>query len=387
MEKIAAVQSYFKQWPYNIRLCINLLLVILIAVIIREFQVILVPLYFSVLIAILLLPLANLMERLKFPRALAALVSVLLALLVTATVIYLLSAQIQLFLTDIPAIKKHLAEHYQTIQVWVQDRFNISTKQQATLVTSATADMQDYGLGYIRQTFFTVTETAAFIIFIFIYSFLILFYRHTIRGFLFALFSRPHKRNIDAVITGSKQVIKNYMTGLIIEMVIISTCNSVLFMIIGIKYAIFLGVFTGILNIMPFIGIYSGMIFTALVTLTTPASMNQIIWVFVGLLVIHFIDSNFLMPRIVGSKVKINALMTILGAITGGILIGIPGVFLALPTIAILKIMFDRIDAMKPWGILLGAESEVSDFPGKKMVQKINKNLIVKEDAAKVQPE
>ena len=182
-------------------------------------------------------------------------------------------------------------------------------------------------------------------------------------------------KNIAAVITGSKQVIKNYMTGLVIEMLIISTCNSILFLIIGIKYAVFLGVLTGILNIMPFIGIYSGMIFTALITLTTAASMTQILWIFIGLVIIHFIDTNFLMPRIVGSKVKINALITILSAIFGGILIGIPGIFLALPTIAILKIIFDRIETMKPWGILLGDES---DFPGKKIVQKINNKLTPK---------
>jgi len=330
-----------------------------------------------VLIAILLLPFTNLLEKMSVPRAMAALLSVLMAFFITATVIYLLSAQIIAFLNDIPSIKKHLTEHYQTLQVWIQQRFHITATQQESLVTNATAGIQDSGMDYLKQTFFTVTETVAFIIFIFIYSFLILFYRHTIRIFLFAVFSRPHKKNIDAVITGSKQVIKNYMTGLIIEMVIISTCNSILLLIIGIKYAVFLGVFTGILNIMPFIGIYTGMIFTALVTLTTPASMNQIVWIFIGLLIIHFIDSNFLMPRIVGSKVKINALMTILGAITGGLLIGIPGVFLALPTIAILKIVFDRIEPLKPWGVLLGDDS---DFPGKKIVQKINNKLSLKKE-------
>lgn len=369
METISTVQTYYKQWPYNIRLCVNLLVIILLAIIIREFKVILVPLYFSVLIAMLLLPFVNLLERIRFPKALAALVAVVIALLITATVIYLLSAQIKLFLNDIPSIKKHIEAHYQTLQLFIEDRFDISSRQQSTLLSSATADMQGTGMGYVRDTVFTLTETAVFIIFVFIYSFLILFYRHTIRNFLFAIFSSPHKKNIAAVITGSKQVIKNYMSGLIIEMIIISTSNAVLFMIIGIKYAVFLGVLTGILNIMPFIGIYSGMIFTALVTLTTTASMSQIMWIFIGLIVIHFIDSNFLMPRIVGSKVKINALMTILGAITGGILIGIPGVFLALPTIAILKIIFDRIELMQPWGILLGDDSVSA---GKKIIDKIS---------------
>ncbi len=349
----------YQQLPYSIRLCFQLLLVILIAYIITASSTVLVPLYFSVLISILLLSLTNIFEKWGMSRALAAILVVLMALLGIVLIIYLLSAQIVAFLNDIPAIKTHLAEHYETFQHWVENKFNVSATQQKVLVNNATSGLQDSGIVYIKETFFTVTSIVAFIIFTFIYSFLILLYRHIIKSFLFAVFKSTHKGNVDAVIDGTQQVLKSYMAGLLIEMVIVSTCNSILFLIIGIKYAIFLGVLTGVLNILPFIGIYSGMIFTALITLTTAASMSQIVWVLIGLLSIHFVDSNFLMPRIVGSKVKINALITILGAISGGLLLGIPGVFLALPTIAILKIIFDRIDELKPWGILLGGDTRV----------------------------
>ena len=363
MEKLNPLKTDYRQLPYSIRLCFNLLLVVLVAFIITSCKPILVPLYFSALISILLLPLVSWLEKLKLPRALAALISVLLALLIIGIVIYLLSSQIIAFANDIPSIRIHLAEHYQTLQSWIEQKFNISTLQQKSLMSNATAGIQDTGLIYIKATFLSVTEMVAFIIFILIYSFLLIYYRHIIKKFLFALFEGPHKGNIDAVITGSQQVIKNYMTGLVIEMAIVSITNTIILLLIGVKYAVFLGVLTGVLNIMPFIGIYSGIIFTALITLTTAASMNQIAWIFIGLLGVHFVDSNFLMPRIVGSKVKINALITMLGAISGGLLIGIPGVFLALPTIAILKIIFDRIEAMKPWGILLGDDADFSPKP------------------------
>ncbi len=373
LENSTSIISNYRQWPYSVRLCFKLLLLVLCAFIITQCKPILVPLYFSVLLSILLLPLANLLERIRLPRSLAALLSVLSALLIIGTVIYLLSSQIITFLNDIPSIKKHLAEHFETMECWIEQRFNISTTQQKTIVDSATAGMHDSSIVYLKQTVFTVTEMFVFTIFTLVYSFLILFYRHTIKNFLFAVFSRPHKKNLDAVITGSRQVIKNYMTGLVIEMIIVSICNTVILLIIGIKYAVFLGVLTGILNIMPFFGIYIGMIFTALVTLTTPASASQVIWIFIGLFAVHFIDANFIMPRIVGSRIKINALMTILGAVAGGLLIGVPGIFFALPTIAILKIIFDRIEEMKPWAILLGDESDYS--PAKKIVQRINKKL------------
>lgn len=374
-EELLSVKSGYGQLPYSIRLCSKLLLVILIAFITVQCQVILVPLYFSALLSILLLPLAIAFEKIKIPKALASLVAVLIAMLVIGFTIYLLSAQIITFLNDVPAIKKHLAEHYTTLQLWIEQRFYISTSQQKTILNNATSDAGGSGMIYVKQTFFTLAQTVVFIIFVFIYSFLILFYRHNIKKFILAVFSPPDKKSINDVLTGTKQVVRNYMTGLVIEIIIISTSNSIVLMIIGVKYAVFLGLFTGILNIMPFIGIYTGIIFTALVTLTTSASMNQIVWIIIGLLSVHFVDSNFLMPKIIGSRVKINALMTILGAIAGGLLLGFPGVFLALPTIAILKIIFDKIEIMKPWGMLLGDDS---DFPGKKMVQKINNKLMLK---------
>jgi len=108
---------------------------------------------------------------------------------------YLLSAQIVAFLNDIPAIKIHLAEHYKTFQHWVENSFNLSATLQSLLVNNATSGLQDSGIVYIKETFFTVTSIPAFILFTFIYSFLILFYWHIIKSFLFAVFKNTHKGN------------------------------------------------------------------------------------------------------------------------------------------------------------------------------------------------
>lgn len=101
-----------------------------------------------------------------------------------------------------------------------------------------------------------------------------------------------------------------------------------------------------------------GILFAVLVTLTTTTGLNQIVWIIISFEIIHFFDSNLLMPRIVGSKVKINALITIIGVVIGGTLVGLPGIFLALPVIAILKIIFDRVDDLKPWGKMMGDDTE-----------------------------
>jgi predicted PurR-regulated permease PerM len=106
-------------------------------------------------------------------------------------------------------------------------------------------------------------------------------------------------------------------------------------------------------NIIPYLGIYIATIICVLLTLTN-SSLGSAIQVGVGLLIIHFLDSNILLPRIVGSKVKINALVTVVGVVAGNMMWGVPGMFLAIPFIAILKIVFEHIEHMEAWAILLG---------------------------------
>ena len=95
-------------------------------------------------------------------------------------------------------------------------------------------------------------------------------------------------------------------------------------------------------------------IFCMLVTLTTSPHISDILWVGVVLTVVQFIDNNIIMPKVVSSKVKINALISIIGVLIGGALAGVAGMFLSIPVIAIIKVIFDRVDGLKPWGMILG---------------------------------
>ena len=316
----------YSQLPYTVRLSFQLMFIVLIGVLVHFCAPVFIPVYFSLLLAILVLPLSNYLEKRGLHRALAVFISILAAVLIIAGIIYFLSAQISSFLQDVPTIRTHIEEHYATLQNWVANRFNIDIYQQTVMLNKFTASMRSIP-DYLEQTFLTATEIITFIALVAVYSFLILFYRHLIRNFFLALFR--DKKNVNEVMTGSKEVIKHYMQGLVIEMFIVAIINSIVLLIIGIKYAVFLGVFAAILNIIPFIGIFTGIVFTVLVTLTTEASMGQVIWCIVGMWAIHFVDSNFMMPRIVGSRVKINALVTIIAALLGGALIGIGGIFLA----------------------------------------------------------
>jgi predicted PurR-regulated permease PerM len=140
-------------------------------------------------------------------------------------------------------------------------------------------------------------------------------------------------------------------------MSIVFALNSIGFLILGIKYAIFLALVAALLNLIPYIGMLIANLFCMLITLVSSENISDVIWVAVVLAAVQFVDNNFLMPLIVGNKVRINALVTIVGVVIGGALCGVSGMFLAIPGLAVMKVVFDRVEGLKPWGMLLGDET------------------------------
>ncbi|MEJ7673646.1 MAG: AI-2E family transporter [Chitinophagaceae bacterium] len=123
---------------------------------------------------------------------------------------------------------------------------------------------------------------------------------------------------------------------------------------------------SAILNLIPYIGGLVALILTALIIFANTASISMALTAIVVFLVVQLIDNNFLVPRIVASRVKLNALISILGVLIGGALCGISGMFLSIPIIAICKVIFDKIEDLQPWGKLLG-----DDIPTPKVLKNV----------------
>lgn len=343
-----------KSNPFYFRFTLSLLMLALIGAIIFIGQDIIVPLAFSILLAVLLLPANRYLEKKSVPRVIAIILTLFSAIAFVAGIVYFLSSQVASFMNDMPAIKQHINDHAKTLQTWLTQQFNITKGQQASLMNNAAEKIKDTGSVFIGDTFLSVTQALLLIVLLPVYTFLILYYRDLIKRFLIGVFKEGNQLKVNEVLEESKIIVRGYLTGLIIEMGIVAAINAAGFMILGIKYAVFLGVLAAILNMIPYIGMLIASFFCALITLTSSTNMSDVIWVIVILTVVQFIDNNLIMPKVVSSKVKINALITILGVLIGGALAGISGMFLSIPAIAVLKIIFDRVDDLKPWGILLG---------------------------------
>ena len=350
--------------PLYVQLGFKFLVLFFICYFIYIAQDILVPFAFAILLAVLLLPLVNFLENRNVPKVLSIAISLFLAVFFISAVIYFLSTQIANFVDDIPSIKKHLNDHWITVQKWIREKMHISLREQNEVFNDAAEKITGTKGEYISDTFFSITEALMLVILLPIYTFLILYYRDLIRRFLYAVFRKEYSDKVGLVIKQSKLMINSYMTGLLIEMGIVAVCNSVGLVMLGIKYALFFGVLAAVLNIIPYIGMFTATLFTVLVTLTTSNNTSDIIWVIVIMYGIHILDVNILMPKIIASRLRINALISILGVIAGGALTGISGLFLSVPAIALIKIICDQVEGLQAWGILLG-----DDITGAKRVR------------------
>lgn len=341
--------------PFYVRLCLHLVSIYILGWMIYKGSDILMPLCFAIVLAMLLLPVVNWLLRKGMPGVLSIIIAISVAALFAGGIIYFLSSQIASFMSDLPAIKEKLNQHISTLQNWINDQLNINMKQQASAVESAKQNMQQGAAG-MGSALIGVASSIAMLILLPIYTFLILYYRRLIHKFLLDVFPSQQQQHVEGVLTESKSIVQGYMLGLLLEMAIVTILNTAGFLIIGIQYAVFLGLLAAVLNLIPYVGMLIAAVICMAVTLTTSENVSDIVWTGVILIVVQFIDNNFIMPYVVSSKVRINALVSIIGVLVGGALAGISGMFLSIPGMAILKAIFERVDSLKPWGELLGDE-------------------------------
>jgi putative permease len=316
------------------------------------------PLMFGFLFAILLLPLANFFERkLKLPRSMAGFLAILLMVSFVSGIVYLVGTQISNLANDWPMLKDQIGKSASDIQVWVQHTFHVNAEKQMVYVNDTTDKLMASGTSIFGTTFGAVSSLLLFYLFIIIFTFLILFYRRLLFRFVIYVFDEEAAQTVHDIAESIQSILRKYIIGLLLEMVIVSTIACIAFWIIGVKYAMLLGIITGLFNIIPYVGIFSALVLSTLITFATGAISKALI-VAIVVVAIHAIDSNVILPMVVGSKVRLNALITFIGIILGEMLWGLSGMFLSIPVVAIFKIIFDHVNDLRPWGYLLGGDYE-----------------------------
>jgi len=349
----------FTRLPFYIKLACVLFSLFALGALVILAKDILSPLIFSCLFAILLIPLTRFFERrIRLPRGAASMIAVILFLSLITLVMYVIGSQLADLAKDWPAFQAQISRSLWNFRGWVSANFGITRRKQLNVVNTAASKVTSPDAAFVGTTLLSLSSILLFLVFTFIYTFFFLLYRRLILKFLESVFLEENKAKVHEVIEQVQMIIRQYITGLLIEMTIVATAVSVILSILGVQYAILLGLITGIFNLIPYFGIFSALIISSTITLGTSPDSNTVIYVLITFVVTHVVDSNIILPLVVGSKVRINALVTVLGVVIGEIFWGISGMFLSIPVIAVLKIIFDRVESLQPWGIILGVEEK-----------------------------
>ena len=346
----------FLPLPFYVKLASVLISILLLGYLAKIGDTILIPMILGLLFSLLLIPLSNFLERrFRFPRTLAGILSVILFFGVLGYGLFLLASQLTLLKEDFPAFKQQIMDGVGTLQTWVSQQFGIQHKDQIDFINKTASKSVDSGTLFLGTALVSLSSMFILFVFTFLYTFFLLIYRgHIVKFLLFANRVEDRPIVID-VVKQVQYVVKKYLIGLLIQMSLVSLLVFIVLSLIGVKYSLLLALITGVFNVLPYVGIFSSMLIIAILTFAT-SSFTHVVLVIIALIIIHMIDSNFIVPKIVGSKVKVNSLFAMLSIIIGEMLWGISGMFLAIPILAIVKIVMDRIKELKPWGFLLGEE-------------------------------
>ncbi|MDD2488832.1 MAG: AI-2E family transporter [Bacteroidales bacterium] len=340
--------------PFSIKTSILLIGIFTFISILYIVQDIIIPLVFAGIIAILINPIVNFFIRRKIHRLIAIFFTLLLITIFIGAVGLLLVWQISGFTESWPSFVDKLTTSANQSIISISKYIDIDKQYIYDWITKIRKQLIDNNGLFIGQKIMSLGSGLMSMVLIPIYIFFILYYKSHLFEFVCKLFPANYKVRVTEVISEIKIVVQRYLSGLIIELIIVAVLNSTGLLIIGIDYAILLGVLGALLNLIPYIGGMVAVTLPMIIALATKTTAWYAFYVLALYTFVQFLDNYILVPNIVASKVKINALFSIIVVLAGNALWGVSGMFLSIPLLAIIKLIFDHIEPLKPWGFLFG---------------------------------
>ena len=320
---------------------------------------VLIPLAFAFVLSLLLYPIVYKLEKHRVPRSLAILIAMILILAVIGLIITLIYSEIVGFYDEFPLITSRIEMHLADLQKAIEERFRISPDNQITWLNTNIERMMENSGDLFSNIIFVTSGVIAKVVIVPFYIFFILYYRDLFRDFIFRITPQEKHENAALILKKIQLVIQNYLVGLFTVIAIMALVNTAGLLIIGVDHAIFFGVLAAILIIIPYVGVLFGSALPILYSFAMSDSLWIPFSVLIFFTIVQTIEGNLLSPNITGSKVSINPLVAILALFIGAEVWGIAGMILFVPFVAMAKVVFDHIEEMKPYGIVLGTEKKL----------------------------
>lgn len=342
--------------PYIRTVFIGMLIIMIIFFMIMA-KDLLVPLLISGYMAMLLTSSCNWLERHKIPRSVSAAICLLIFIAVVGGILLFIYLQVRGFTNDVGGdLGDKINTFVITANKWSKDTFGFDLgmpngfEMKKAVAIVGPQDVTP------TQMIFSTLNTISNIVLLPVFIFFLLIYRDHLAVFVTKVFARQNNGFLLAKLTSIRKIVHAYIMGAGKVMCILAVVNTGVLLALGIKHAIFFGVLAGMLNIIPYLGPTLGAVLPFLFALVTKDSLFYPFAVVGSLVFIQILEGSFLTPKITGSNVNLNALVTFIGLLVGGAIWGIVGMILIIPTIAIMKQLFELSPATKPYAYLFGEE-------------------------------
>jgi predicted PurR-regulated permease PerM len=317
-------------------------------------QILLVPLVWAILLTLMVLPIAEWWERRVKHRAFSSMLTVLLLIVVVGGVLLLLTSQAVGLAKDAPAISTKFNATVEQLRHFADDQLGIPFEEQRSTLEDQLSGSSSGMAGQIGSTVQSTLTNVALMLVVPIYMFFLLTYRELFLQFMAKMTLAKNKEHTQLTMSSVSHIVQRYLRGVGIEVVIVACLVLVLFLILGIKHALFFAVLVALLNIIPYLGVLIGSTISIVYAFFTTDNIWTPILVFVFLWVIQIIDNNFVVPYVVGQQIQLNPLAIILVVVLGGLIWGVSGMILFIPILGMIKVLLDESPDLRPYGKLLG---------------------------------
>lgn len=316
-------------------------------------------LYLGILFSYLVLPLTTFFhKKAKFPRVLANLLSILLFMSFIFLIILIIYKNVGRITEDMPALEVKAHHNINEIGAWIEGTFNVTVAAQNTMIHNTISSLFDFSSDFSKSLFKGTTSTLFTMGLIPVFMFYMLYYQEKFHKFILMIIPKDKQDVAHSIIKKISFVTPRYVGGVFTVVLILCVLNSFGLWLVGVKFAILFGIISAMFSLIPYFGTWIGASIPFTFALLTGDSPHLAVGVFFVFLIVQFTENNILTPNITGSYVNLNPFITILLIILGGTVWGVIGMFLVIPVAATFKIIFDHSESLKPYGYLLGADTE-----------------------------
>ena len=336
---------------------------------------ILIPIAFAMFFALLLFPVCRFFEK-KLSRILSIILAFIGVILILSSIIVFFGSQFYHLFDNVKNFSENIQNLIDRLISFIDSNIFNKEINLDEIVDSQPEKLLGSG-DIISKTIVSSSGFIASSVLMFVYTFLFLLYRSSFKKFILYHFPPDKKNYAYSMLRNIQKVVQNYFFGLFIIILILGTLNGLGLMVIGIDYPFLFGYFAAFLAIIPYIGTFIGGLLPFLYALINYDNIWLAIFVALWYILVQALEGNILTPKIVGSKVSLNPLIALVAIITGSLIWGVAGMILFIPFMAIVKVVFDNIESMKPYGLLLSSNFGNDELP---LLKKLRKKIEEKVD-------